>query len=266
MSQDKQAARGGKPALPKIGRRRVRGVVLYAGPGFDGRRIVAIATFRTSNTKTGQMAQIWILRARLSPVEVLTRGLDRSICGTCIHRGRASGGAGTCYVNLRAPQSVWRAWEAGRYPEWDGTDAQLAALFAGRAVRFGAYGDPALVPSGLVGRIAGLARRHTGYTHAWTTSPEHRPYLRASVDSVTERQNARSHGWRVARVGKKGTQGDGVDGATGRREITCPATEEAGQKTTCERCGLCAGSDKAGADVLFPAHGPAARRVALMMA
>ena len=50
------------PALPE------RGFIMYQGPSMlDGAPIVVIATMSTSNVKTGQMVQTWILRADINP-------------------------------------------------------------------------------------------------------------------------------------------------------------------------------------------------------
>lgn len=62
----------------------------------------------SQNRKTGDMVQTWILRADMSPVEALVTGQDRAICGTCPHRGKASGGSGACYVNVgQGPRSTF---------------------------------------------------------------------------------------------------------------------------------------------------------------
>jgi hypothetical protein len=252
----------GKTVLPLIGGKRVPGLVLGTFPGFDGRRVVVIATFRTANRKTGNMVQVWILRAHGTPLDAITNGTDATVCGTCPHRSRAAGGMGTCYVNVaHAPQGVWKAWQRGTYPQWDGGDDQFAAAFGGRAVRFGAYGDPALIPPALLARIASVARRWTGYTHAWTRAGSHAAYLMASVDSPRERDNARSHGWRTFQVTPQG--GAPTPASDGGREILCPASEEAGKRTDCASCGLCAGNGRPAADVMIPAHGASARRISL---
>jgi hypothetical protein len=261
MAHSTATATRGKTVLPLINGKRVPGLVLGTFPGFDGRKVVVIATFRTSNRKTGNMVQIWILRAHLAPITVLTRGLDGSVCGNCVHSSTGNGGNGTCYVNLRAPQAVWKAWQRGVYAEWDGGDAQLAAAFGGRAVRFGAYGDPALIPPAILARIAAVASRWTGYTHAWTRAAAHAAFLMASVDSPRERDNARSHGWRTFQVTPQG--GAPALASDGGREILCPASEEAGKRTDCASCGLCAGNGRPAADVMIPAHGASARRIAL---
>ena len=44
----------------------------------------------------------------------------------------------------------------------------------------------------------------------------------------------------------------------GDGEISCPASDEAGKRTTCERCGLCAGASRAAKDITIIAHGTGA--------
>ena len=96
-------------------------MILYEGPSMlDGAPIVAIATTgKSANRKTGDMIQTWILRQEWSPVDAVRYGADSSICGSCTHRGApAEGKPRTCYVNVgQAPQGIWRAWKAGRYPK-----------------------------------------------------------------------------------------------------------------------------------------------------
>jgi hypothetical protein len=66
-------------------------MILYRGPSMiDGKPIVAIATGydnESVNQKTGAMAQVWILRDDIAPIEAAQRGEDASICGQCPHRG-----------------------------------------------------------------------------------------------------------------------------------------------------------------------------------
>jgi len=38
-------------------------------------------------------------------------------------------------------------------------------------------------------------------------------------------------------------------------EILCPASEEAGKRTTCDKCGLCAGLTRKAKDIMIPVHG-----------
>lgn len=75
-----------------------------------------------------------------------------------------------CYVQMRAPNSIWQAYKRGRY-------ARLVdlSLLRGRKIRFGAYGDPIHIPFPIVKAIASVADNYTGYTHQWA-NPMYRAY------------------------------------------------------------------------------------------
>lgn len=112
------------------------------------------------------------------------RGIDKDVsCDTCgLCKGRAIGARSIqiekhgarpdrCYVLVHnAPRSIWKAYREGRY-------ARLVdlSLFAGRNVRFGAYGDPVYLPFPIVKAIASVAKNYTGYTHQWAR-PMYRAY------------------------------------------------------------------------------------------
>ena len=80
-------------------------------------------------------------------------------------------------------------------------------------------------------------RKDTGYTHQWRL-PMASDFARltmASVHSLEERTQAKAQGFRTFRI-----IGDVRD--LGKGEILCPASKEAGARTTCAACGLCDGS------------------------
>lgn len=203
--------------------------------------IVVVATGldeQSGNTKTGGMVQTWILIDRMHPKDAIDTGADAAICGDCPHRkidGRRS-----CYVSLATGLSVvGRRVRDGVYPVTALDDA--AELCRGRSVRLGAYGDPAAVPFEVWERLLRHAKRWTGYTHQWKRADRRlRTLLMASVDHATEHTWAELEGWRTFRVRKVDATGAPEPLKPG--EIVCPASHEAGQRTTCERCGLCDGS------------------------
>jgi hypothetical protein len=95
------------------------GYVIFNGLSeLDGAPVIAVATgFATSssNRKTGPgLVQTWILRADISPVQAVSTGEDRSICGPCPMRGTIEDGrvrGRTCYVTVvRAPLNIWRSY------------------------------------------------------------------------------------------------------------------------------------------------------------
>lgn len=211
----------------------------------ESRVIIATGFSKTSdNRKTGDMIQIWILCKAVDPVRAIKEGLDRLICGSCVHRGDGTGSGRSCYVNVgQAPLGIWRAWRAGKYPT-----LQFMDCFAGRKVRFGAYGDPTHIPIGLALAIAGVSSGWTGYTHQWRKPSLQgwKTLLMASVDSIAELVIARSLGWSTFRVGSEASAGESL----------C-ASERVG--TACADCLLCAGARGGLESVHIPAHGTGAR-------
>ena len=126
------------------------GVVLWEGPSWiDGGPIVAIMTFRPSQLfKIGDMTQVWILRSDMHPHEAKQTGADRSICGDCPHRH------GSCYVTSNPTGAVWKAYRDGNYPQWQGPDRKRwDRIIASKPVRWGAYGDPALIPIEIIREV-----------------------------------------------------------------------------------------------------------------
>jgi hypothetical protein len=241
------------------------GIVWQGASQIDGSPIVAIATGivdPSQNSKTGPMIQIWILRADMSPLEAIARGLDRGICGDCPHTAPAKVAFGqveyryqdrACYVDVgKAPMQIWSTFAAGGYRQF--SELELRQLATLRSVRFGAYGDPYAVPYAVWRPLVESARLHTGYTHQWqrADASDYRGFLMASVDNLVERELAIARGWRTFRIRD---QADPLEAA----EVNCPASAEAGHKTQCFRCNLCAGADKVAKSVAIVVHGQGSR-------
>ena len=208
----------------------------------DGQSCVAILTLNSANRKTGDMAQVWILREDVNPVAAIASGDDYSICGHCPHRVNIETGNRSCYVNVgQAPLAVWKAYKAGKYGKL--SDLHPAFL-AGKNIRWGAYGDPAILSNSLFQTINEAAKKHTGYTHQWRAqfAQPFKNYLMASVDSFAEYLEASSNGWKCFSVTPPGKVGQGK---------LCPATVE-NSKSKCQTCLLC---DGAKVDVFVEAHG-----------
>lgn len=219
----------------------------------DNRPIVVIAnkiTTNSQNTKTGDMVQTFILRDDIKPTLALKTGDDSSVCGQCRHRPTLGG---SCYVNVgQSVQSVFGAFTRDRY-ETRPHD-EIPELFRDRMCRIGTYGDPAAAPFEIWEHAFQFAKGVNGYTHQWRLFPKFKALCMASVDTPEEREEANAQGWRTFRV--RGPS-DMVLG----REVVCPASKEAGFKTTCENCKACGGlSSKAKADIVIMAHGATAKR------
>jgi hypothetical protein len=235
---------------------KANGFIFYRGPSMlDGSPIIAVATGTAKgsrNVKTGSEVQTWILRDDMTPVDAVKTGADAAICGSCIHRGNGNGENRSCYVTVfQAPLVVWKTAQAGKYPTV--TPEEAGAALAGKVVRLGSYGDPAAVPANVWRALVANVAGHTGYTHQWRTSDALRDLCMASCDNEFEQQIAKAQGWRTFRVMR---QGDRMM----PREISCPASKEAGAKTTCALCKACGGNGaKAKADIAIIAHGAAGK-------
>ena len=228
-------------------------MIIYDGPSeLDGQRILGIVTGlkgKSTNEKTGPMAQLYILAAGQHPTEALKTGLDSTICGDCKHRPLT--GMGSCYVVVaQGPSAVWRAWVRGTYPASTPAEVNAICHAKQKPIRLGAYGDPAALP---VGTIRELVRglRFTGYTHQWNLVRHQalREFCMASVDTPAEYQAAKLLGWRTFRV-----RLDSEELFTGK-EIQCPASDESGYRTTCDKCVLCMGTSIKARDIAIIVHG-----------
>jgi len=238
-----------------------RGFVLFEGSSrFDGAPIVVIAIVKSSNRKTGNMVQTYILRSDVSPVDCVKQNLDGSICGNCPLRGKHIDGKRknrVCYVNLgQGPRSVYLAYKNGRYPKISPMHPFWQQLTADRVIRCGTYGDPCALPRAFWSAVLKSCKGWTGYTHAFDQNPDFADILMASADSDEIATRAQDSGWRTFRVhsGKKPLL---------PTEITCPASEEAGKRTTCEHCQLCQGVTKSAKSIAIIAHGGKATQNAI---
>ena len=225
----------------------LRGFILYEGPSaLDGEPIVSIATLATANVKTGNMVQVWILRADLNPVEATKTGEDASICGCCPLRHHTGG---ACYVNVgQAPNGVYKAYLRGAYPQFD--PAKHDHYIIGRKVRLGAYGDPAAVPFEVMSALVSLSSGHTAYTHqARHAGFDPRYFAICQVSADTPRQAARyqAQGARTFRVAL-------AEDSLLPGEVECLADSHGVQ---CIDCGLCDGSKQ---NVAIAVHGSRAGR------
>lgn len=232
---------------------RMEGFIAWQGPSpVDGRPIVLVITGPSLNTKTGPMCQAWLLVRDVGPFEALSTGHDRSICGDCVHR---SGERRTCYVSMfHGPRQIWARLEAGGYPVL--SVAEASARLADQQLRATAYGDPAFVPFEVWDELLAEVSGWAGYTHQWRTcDPQFRSMLMASVETVDELAEAQAAGWRTFRA--RAASDPLLPG-----EFQCPASDEAGHRTTCARCQLCRGTSSPAKSVSILLHGKgaAARR------
>jgi|TARA_Y100000034_G_scaffold124240_1_gene172124 hypothetical protein len=223
----------------------MNGYILYHGKSqLDGKQIVVIATGLngSSNRKTGNMVQTYILCADQEPIQAVKCGADVTICGNCPHRGHDGFKGRSCYVSvINGPTSVYRAWKRGSYQHIRGNYIP----FIGRMVRIGTYGDPAAVPAHVWDKLSTYADNITGYTHQWAKYDISR-YCLASCETSDQAVEAQAKGYRTFRIRTADT-----DQEPG--EITCPASQH---KTQCQDCGLCNGTISTNRiNIAITAHG-----------
>ena len=235
--------------------------------------IVCIATFNSSNEKTGDEVQTWILFKHEPPHIAIDTGKDSIICGDCKHRGivltledatmyayslsttkrkallkridnKKAKGLNSinikrkCYVfTAQAPLQVYKSWKKGNYPTL--TPKQAQKRLAYKKVRLGSYGDPVHVPLEVWNIILKFTLGTTGYTHQWKNLEYigYSKYLMASVDTLEEMFQANVLGYRTFRVRKKNEE-------VQPNEVGCLSDRNArGTKklVPCVDCMMCSG-------------------------
>ena len=229
------------------------GNTIYNGLSqLNGQAIKSVITgtkTESANVKTGDMAQMWIMVAEERPTDAAKPGADSAVCGECPHRPLLAkiNNVAPCYVNLgQAPNGVYRS----EYPNGVPTIK--------KPLRLGAYGEPTALPFELVRDAVNNADGHTGYTHQWRTcDPRFKTLLMASVDSIEEQIEAQAQGWRTFRVRKNSNSDRRLAShlrKTLANEISCPASKEAGFRTQCADCRLCAGTRRDAKNIEINAH------------
>ena len=226
---------------------RPKGYVIWEGLSpLDNKPLVAIAIMQSTNTKTGNMVQVYILRSDINPVEAVNNGEDFSICGDCPHRKNTETGKRSCYVNVgQGPNAVYKAFKADKYPRF--SYAEHGNVWLNKSIRFGAYGDPALLPEWLVKAMIGLCQlkdAHTGYTHQWRRFQNFAGIFMASCETEHERLAAQSLGFKTFSVIHP-------DNHAPNYAKQCPATVT-NSRAKCETCKLCDGLKL---DIFVTAHG-----------
>jgi hypothetical protein len=215
------------------------GYTIYDGISpITGDEIIAVITLNSDNIKTGDMPSMWILNKNVKPNDAVKTGADKAICGMCPHRHHLGG---SCYViPWQAPLNVWKTYHRGKYPFV--TDL---SIFKGMKIRFGAYGDPYVVPMDILAQLKAFSKNHTSYSHQWKQGDQTlKETSMASVDNIHEAIEAHKQGWRTFRVTHDINKL--LD-----NEMICPNYTH---KIQCIDCGLCRGAGKA-KSIAIPVHG-----------
>jgi hypothetical protein len=123
-------------------------------------------------------------------------------------------------------------------------ESKIVEMSAGRYIRFGTYGEPTLIPLDLVSNMVQASKSHTGYTHQWSKKPDYAAYFMASTHNENQANMAQKIGFRSFIASNE----------TLENAVVCPASSEAGFKSTCEKCGLCSGQRKGTKNIQILEH------------
>ena len=118
---------------------------------------------------------------------------------------------------------------------------QILYICKGTYVRFGTYGEHSLHPYELIQDIVKVADNWTGYTHQWKKKVDLSPFFMASTHTDAEDKDAKFVGFRSFIATDEIIKG----------AVNCPASKEAGYKSTCSKCGLCSGTEGKGSKSIY---------------
>lgn len=216
---------------------KAKGYIIYSGKSYltGKHEIAGILTLKSSNEKTGNIAQITYFPTSPDSDKTYSEN-KKAVCGNCPLLGSV------CYVSPMGTSSIKRAYEADNYQPV--TLDQLPAILAGYIVRNGADGDPLSIPPQYINAIHSSAGIHLSYSHQWQNNPEQAGFHMASVETPELAQQAQAEGWKTYRV--RPTENDPIMD----NEILCP--NEKDPSIQCIDCQLCTGNK---VNVVVTAHG-----------
>ena len=225
------------------------GYVLYKGPSaINGEQILAILTTKSSNTKTGNIAQITYIPVDgygdKHPLKKIRTEVKKAVCGSCPLLG------GGCYVTPMGTASIKRAYFAGNYKDISDDIQAIQALLSKYIVRNGQDGDPLSIPFNLVNTISQFSMLHLSYSHIWKDNPEQAGNHMASVENIKDAIQAQEMGFKTFRVREN------EDSPLTENEVLCPYENDKSKQ--CQVCQLCTG-DKC--NIVVTAHGSGAKKI-----
>ena len=174
--------------------------------------------------------------------------LAEKVCFDCPFRAYLK-----CYTHkyqqysgfLSMLKSIVREFTTLDYIPFVGSQTEKIVLMAkDRYIRFGTYGEPTLIPLDLVSSMVDASKSHTGYTHQWAKNLDFAKYFMASTHSEVQSKIAEKMGFRSFIASSTPI----------KNAVVCPASKEAGFKSTCEKCGLCSGERKGKKHIVILEH------------
>jgi hypothetical protein len=180
---------------------------------------------------------------------------DGAVCFDCPYSMGSGAELKGCYTHkmmqysgmvsqLRSVALKHKRWDD--IPKFDeGIHAVIVGMCAGKYVRFGTYGEPVLIPIELMRDICAVAKSWTGYTHQWRKpwAYDYRQFFMASTHNLEQTELAETMGWQSFMDDSTHTKHTGM--------VNCPASKEAGYKSTCSKCTLCSGTTGKGSKSVY---------------
>ena len=165
---------------------------------------------------------------------------DGAVCMDCPFAVSNGAKLSACYTHKVMQYSGFLSMLRSIKMEWDEiptlSETQSATIIKmcdGKYVRFGTYGEPSLLPIGMVSQMTNVAKSWTGYTHQWRkVNHDYAKYFMASTHTAEEEYTASLIGYRSFVASPK----------TISQFISCPASKEMGFISNCSKCGLCSGT------------------------
>lgn len=190
---------------------------IWEGPSaYNQKTISAILTRvinNSKNPKTGPMSQCFYLMKDISPIDAIRcEDGDRGVCGSCVLRPEFFDNikkALRCYTSRKSYQAPLSVWSHNIMRPVQLAEAIAAIKSKPKPIRFGAHGDPAMMPQDvfmkLVASLDGLSDREQYYT-AYTHQMRHsfadwlKPHAMASVENLADAHLYQCLGWRTFRI------------------------------------------------------------------
>tara|TARA_R110000851_G_scaffold13330_1_gene45541 strand:+ start:2338 stop:3099 length:762 start_codon:yes stop_codon:yes gene_type:complete len=178
---------------------------------------------------------------------------DKASCLDCpLSYNQNNGKSGGCYTHkgmqLMGLKSMLRSLNRNldsidtfKESDFNTFVAKVKNTYPVDLVRFGAYGEPILLPLKVVEVLSTLSQKTTGYTHQWN-KPQYQKYnqfFMSSTHTEMERELAKDLGYRSFFVATNEISGFKLDKA-----VNCPASKESEKNLSCIACGLCNGNSK----------------------
>ena len=230
------------------------GYIIYEGPSeYDGSNIVVLVTDDSANPKTGKMYQTWIMPQDVAPHKAIKSGDDAAVCGKCPLRPsvyKQNGLSKPCYVKtFQAPLNTWKKYKGmTKNQHIRMTPGEFRKILQGKALRIGSWGDPSSVPMRIWNELGvGSGEfRHTAYTHGHLMPNFDKRLLDIAMISLDKATPVIPDGLKARSFRVVASVQD-----IRPDEILCPAEKG---KTTCLKCGLCAGNSRKAKNIVVVEH------------